>query len=139
VNSSIILDKIRGFTKSPGSNSVLLKPLPLEDYLGIMKNVDLMIGNSSAGIVEAPLFELPVVNIGDRQKGRDCMKNVIHADCGANAIRDGIEKALSPEFRNSLSGMINIYGDGQASDRIADIISNINWKDFSALKKNYLD
>ena len=68
---------------------------------------DLMVGNSSSGIFEAPSFQLPVVNVGDRQRGRTREKNVIDVNADADAIRAAIQRGLDPFFRTSLADMQN--------------------------------
>jgi UDP-N-acetylglucosamine 2-epimerase len=77
-----------------------------------------MIGNSSSGIIEAASFELPVVNVGLRQAGRTRSRNVIDAANDAEDIRRALDTALSADFRKSLAGMQNPYGDGRAAQRI---------------------
>ena len=81
-----------------------------------------MIGNSSSGIIEAASFELPVVNIGNRQRGRTRGRNVIDVAADRASIADGLRKAESDAFRKSLAGMENPYGDGKASPRITHIL-----------------
>jgi UDP-N-acetylglucosamine 2-epimerase len=83
-----------------------------------MKFAAAMVGNSSSGIIEAASFELPVVNVGLRQAGRQRSRNTIDVPCEAKRIADAIERALSPQFRDSLAGTTNVYGDGRASERI---------------------
>ena len=78
-----------------------------------------MAGNSSSGIIEAAAFALPVVNVGDRQRGRDRGANVIDAPADPAAVRQALTRALDPAFRSSLTGRSNPYGDGQAGPRIA--------------------
>lgn len=138
IGSDIIVKKVESFAADKKNRAHVFKPLPMESYIGVLDSVDLMIGNSSAGIVEAPSFKLPVVNVGNRQKGRDCMKNVIHTGTSASEILNGIEKALDSKFRSSLHSMKNIYGDGRASEKIADIITKIDFSDFNIAKKNCL-
>jgi UDP-N-acetylglucosamine 2-epimerase len=94
-----------------------------------------VVGNSSSGIIEAASFELPVVNIGTRQKGRVRAGNVIDVGYEAEAISRGIAKALSPEFRSSLTGMENPYGDGCAAERIAKVLSEIPLNDRLLIKR----
>jgi UDP-N-acetylglucosamine 2-epimerase (non-hydrolysing) len=83
-----------------------------------------MVGNSSAGIWEAPSLGVAVVNVGSRQQGRVRAANVI--DCAANAaaIMGAIRRAQEPDFVRSLNGMVNPYGDGQSAARVADILAN---------------
>ncbi|OGV38348.1 MAG: UDP-N-acetyl-D-glucosamine 2-epimerase, UDP-hydrolysing [Lentisphaerae bacterium GWF2_45_14] len=135
-NSGTIIKMLEEFAGDKENNAKIFKPLEMADYLGLLNSIDLMIGNSSAGIVESPSFKLPVVNIGDRQKGRDCMRNVIHVPNNSTAILKGIMEALSPSFKDSLKDMENIYGDGMASRKIADVISKIDFSKFSLVKKN---
>jgi len=136
-NSEVIIKMLENFAADKSNHAKIFKPLEMADYLGVLNSVDLMIGNSSAGIVESPSFKLPVVDIGNRQKGRDCMQNVIHVSNSKSAILAGIEKALSPDFRESLKDMKNIYGDGAASKKIADELSRIDFANFSLVKKNF--
>jgi UDP-N-acetylglucosamine 2-epimerase (non-hydrolysing)/GDP/UDP-N,N'-diacetylbacillosamine 2-epimerase (hydrolysing) len=84
-----------------------------------------MVGNSSSGIMEAASFALPTVNVGMRQQGRERARNVIDAPPETTAILSAITQALSPEFRDSLSGMINPYGDGSAATTIARVLTTI--------------
>ena len=74
-----------------------------------------MVGNTSSGIIEAASFGLPVVNIGSRQQGRVKGLNVIDVDYGRDAVKQGIEQALSPDFKRKISGAGNPYKFGNAS------------------------
>ena len=93
-------------------------------YWSLLKYSDLLVGNSSSGIMETASLELPTVNIGMRQKGREKPGNVIDASPETAAISEAIEKGLSAEFRKSLEGIKNPYGDGHASERIAEILAD---------------
>src|SRR3990172_12297016 len=111
--------------KNPGSGRLVISLGQLR-YLSLMKHVSVMVGNSSSGIIEAPSFELPVVNIGERQMGRIRAQNVIDVhECNKKNIADAIGKALSKEFRNSLRGMHNPYGDGNASEKIVKKLKTV--------------
>ena len=77
-----------------------------------------MVGNSSSGLLEAPSFELPVVNLGTRQRGRTRGPNVIDVADGRAEILAGLAKALDPAFRAALKGTVNPYGDGHSAGRI---------------------
>ena len=99
--------------------------IPHDEYLSLMKTADILVGNSSSGIIEAPSFHLPVVNIGTRQKGRERSINIIDTSYEKMDIKKAIERALSPEFRDEIKDSINPYGDGQASPRIASILAEI--------------
>jgi UDP-hydrolysing UDP-N-acetyl-D-glucosamine 2-epimerase len=94
-------------------------------YFNAMRHAAVMVGNSSSGIIEAPSFALPVVNIGSRQRGRLRAANAI--DCGDSAAQIGaaLARALSPDFRHSLAGLVNPYGDGHAGPRIAAALAKV--------------
>lgn len=97
-----------------------------EDYLNLLKYADLMIGNSSSGIMEAPSYKLPVINLGVRQNGRQQADNILNVEHDKNLIKDAIEKSLyDNEFINQVNNCINPYGDGKTGKRIADILSKI--------------
>ena len=96
------------------------------NYLAMLRESAAMVGNSSSGLVETPAFALPTVNVGDRQDGRTRAQNVIDVAAETDAIVAGLRKALSPEFRQSLAGMENPYGDGTASDVIANVLATVD-------------
>ncbi|MCM8824206.1 MAG: UDP-N-acetylglucosamine 2-epimerase [Candidatus Omnitrophica bacterium] len=91
-------------------------------YLSTMKYVDVVVGNSSSGIIEAPSFKVATVNIGDRQKGRIKAESII--DCGyqKESIRNAIKLALSDEFKLKIKNVVNPYGDGNTAERIVSIL-----------------
>jgi GDP/UDP-N,N'-diacetylbacillosamine 2-epimerase (hydrolysing) len=99
--------------------------LKRQDYLGLLKYSKLIVGNSSSGLLEAPTFKTPAVNLGRRQMGRDQGINVINADFEEFEIVEAIEKALSEEFVSDVQvNCINPYGDGRSAQRIIDLILN---------------
>jgi len=104
-------------------------------YWSLLANADLLLGNSSSGIMETPSLALPTVNIGIRQKGREQARNVIDAASEADAILRAIEKGLSTDFRESLKGMTNPYGDGRASEKIAEILCRLPLGDELLIKR----
>ena len=95
-------------------------------YWGLLGQVDAMVGNSSSGIMEAASFALPVVNVGMRQQGRERARNVIDAPAETAAILAAIERTLSAEFRASLRGMANPYGDGTAATTINRVLTTVS-------------
>lgn len=92
-------------------------------YWSLLKYSDLLLGNSSSGIMETASLELPTINIGIRQKGREQPLNIIDSIPKQKSILQAVDIGLSENFRNSLAGMINPYGDGHASERIVKILS----------------
>ncbi len=108
-------------------NMFVFKNLKEHIFLSLMKHASFMLGNSSAGIREAPSFNLPVINIGTRQNGRLRAKNVIDVDHNTNKIIKAIKYALNNEnFLNNLKSIKNPYGDGKASKRIVSILKKID-------------
>lgn len=102
------------------------KNLPRREYLSLMSIATVMVGNSSSGIIEAPSFGLPVVNIGTRQKGRLRAGNVIDVGYNKEEIKNAILKAIYDEnFRKKVKSIKNPWGDGKASERIVNILANI--------------
>jgi GDP/UDP-N,N'-diacetylbacillosamine 2-epimerase (hydrolysing) len=92
------------------------------DYLGFLKHAACIVGNSSAGLLEAPTFGVPCVNIGRRQLNRVQGCNVINCGYDSASIRESVERACSSAFRRSLKGMVNPYGDGRSAERILSIL-----------------
>jgi GDP/UDP-N,N'-diacetylbacillosamine 2-epimerase (hydrolysing) len=109
-------------------------------YLSCLKYSVLMVGNSSSGLIEAPEFELPVVNIGDRQKGREKASNIIDVDYQLNSIKYGIKKALSKDFRLSLKKTFNPYSNnkGNTSKKIKEKLKTIELNQ-KLIKKEFFD
>ncbi len=121
----IIVKRINEFCeKRP--DAVVSVNLGTARYFALMRRAAAMVGNSSSGIIEAPSFQLPVVNIGNRQRGRLRAANVIDCMSDRHAISTAIERALSSEFRERLSNMTNPYGDGNAAARIVGILRTLN-------------
>jgi UDP-hydrolysing UDP-N-acetyl-D-glucosamine 2-epimerase len=118
----VINQKIEQFCKIQPAKYKVVQSLGQVKYLSAMKYVDLLIGNTSSGIIEAASFKKPVVNIGNRQKGRLRGENVI--DCKINSLQESIKLALSNSFRNKIKNMNNIYGTGSAADFIVDKLMN---------------
>lgn len=110
-------------------NVKLFKSLGSRGYLGVMKYASAVVGNSSSGIIEAPSFKVPTVNIGDRQKGRTRAESIIDVPCCRKEIVAGLRKALYDiEFHCRLRKVQNPYdpyGDGNVSGRIASVLETI--------------
>jgi UDP-N-acetylglucosamine 2-epimerase len=102
----------------------------------MLRGADAIIGNSSAGIIEAPALHIPAVNIGGRQEGRERGDNLIDVDYRRDAIRDAIEKALTDRaFREKVSRGGSPYGDGKAARRIVEILRSIDPATFPLQKR----
>lgn len=106
------------------------KNIPRIEYLSIMKIADVIIGNSSSGIIESPSFDLPAINIGCRQQGRERAENVIDVQYDRDQIISAIRKAVyDKDFRKQLRNCKNPYGSGNTGRKIADILSEIKITD----------
>lgn len=112
--------------------------LGVRRYFGLMQMGFAMVGNSSSGIIEAASFGLPVVNIGDRQRGRLRGANVLDVSPCRAEIVAALQRAGDPSFRASIDGMTNPYGDGKAGQRIANILRRMDL-DPRLLKKSFYD
>lgn len=133
----IIMQAIEDYVKSNQVNSKIFSSLGQLRYLSMLKHAVAMVGNSSSGIIEAPSFELPVINIGDRQKGRVKEKNVIDVSkCEKNEILTAINEAISGDFRDSLRGLKNPYGNGNSSMQIVERLKFIKL-DKHLIKKKF--
>lgn len=123
-NHQEIIDSIEGYVHEH-DNAVAVKHLGTQAYFSLMAHAAAMVGNSSSGIIEAASFQLPVVNIGNRQKGRLRAANVLDVDCDVTAIKAAVEVATSQDFRRSLLELSNPYGDGQAAQRILEVLTHL--------------
>lgn len=119
-------------------NLLLFDSLGSLRYLSAIASASFVIGNSSSGLLEAPAFLTPTINIGDRQRGRIKPESVI--DCGedATSIENALRTAMSSEFREQLIGMDNPYGDGHTSRKAARLIGDFLGGEID-LKKSFFD
>ncbi len=115
--NTVIVREMEAFVKKT-ARARLVGNFGTEGYFSMLRLAAAMVGNSSSGIVEAPSFKLPVVNIGTRQRGRVRADNVIDVGCLRQDIASGIRRALTPGFRQSLADLKNPYGSGGASTAI---------------------
>jgi len=106
-------------------------------YFSLISYASAMVGNSSSGIIEAASFKLPVVNIGDRQKGRARNKNVIDCPFDKRKIVDSLNKAMGEEFRESIKDCKNIYEKGNASRIIVKNLEKYLLKNSNTMKTFY--
>ncbi len=104
------------------SDTLIFKNLSREIYLTLLKRSKLIIGNSSSGLLEAPSYSLPAINLGRRQNNRVQAKNVINSEFKKEKILASIKKATSKQFISSCKNMKNPYGDGNSSYRIIEIL-----------------
>lgn len=122
--SRALVDRTRQFLAKRGNGRVFTN-LDSLTYLSLLNQVSVLVGNSSSGIMETASFSLPTVNVGMRQQGRERPINVLDAEADSSAILAAVNKAKSAEFRQSLIGMANPYGDGFASETITRILTTV--------------
>lgn len=108
-------------------------------YLSLLKYAEFVLGNSSSGIIETPVFHVPTVNVGDRQKGRLRSESIINCAPDTNSIVKAIKMALSDEHRDICKKVVSQYGDGHAAERIAQKVIEIVINGRIDLKKRFYD
>jgi GDP/UDP-N,N'-diacetylbacillosamine 2-epimerase (hydrolysing) len=95
-------------------------------FINLMRYARFLIGNSSAGIMEAPIIPLGVINVGIRQKGRYAADNVVFTGESHNQIKKGVETVLSDEFKDMLKNIKSPYGDGKSVDKAYNLITSLD-------------
>ncbi|SUY45710.1 UDP-N-acetyl-D-glucosamine 2-epimerase [Clostridium putrefaciens] len=120
-------------------NVVAFTSLGMVRYLSAIRYSSMVIGNSSSGLVEAPSFGVPTINIGDRQKGRLQSESVINCEPISKEIEQAINLGLTEEFKNKARNTINPYGDGNTSVKIVDVITDFLLNNKIDLKKKFYD
>jgi GDP/UDP-N,N'-diacetylbacillosamine 2-epimerase (hydrolysing) len=134
-NNNAIRSKILNFCKK-NKNVSYVESFGHKNYLSLMKFSNVIIGNSSSGILEAPYLKKPVVNIGNRQGGRVKSKNIISCKSSYLSILKAVEKADSLQFLKKIKNLKTFYGDGNASFKATKILEKINLKNI-LIKKFY--
>lgn len=129
--------EIDRFVNADAAKRFMVTSLGQSRYLGLLKIADAVVGNSSSGLIEAPALRVPTVNIGDRQKGRLRAASVI--DCGPtkDAIASALRKAIDPTFRSNLPENPSLYGVGDASRRIKDVLKQADLRGIT--KKHFVN
>lgn len=135
--SKIIIDEINKYLKK-NSDSYILNSFLGNEFYPILKNCNFLIGNSSVGIVEAASFKIPVINLGDRQKGKIHPWNVVSVKCRLNSILIALRKIRSQKYLNEIKKLKNPYGDGNSGKKIAKSILKIQINN-SLFKKRFID
>ncbi len=119
--SRSLMERSRAFAAQHLAAKIFVN-LDAVTYWSLLRWIEVMVGNSSSGIMETASFALPTVNVGLRQKGRERARNVLDAEPNTEAILAKIAEARSAAFRASLEGMTNPYGDGHAAERIVQVL-----------------
>jgi len=126
----VINNEIEKFVSKDKERYLVVKSLGQLKYLSAMKHLDFVIGNTSSGIIEAASFQKPVINIGNRQLGRLQSGNVV--DSTIDKLEESINKVTSEIFIDYCKDVVNIYGDGNASQRI---VTSLESQNLSPVKK----
>ena len=105
-----------------------IESLERSDFINLLRNIKIMLGNSSAGLLEMATLKVPVVNIGARQRGRHADNNVIFSDLNSVEIEKSIEFALSQDFIQGLCGLKNSYGEGDSVEKVLKELKSVNFK-----------
>lgn len=122
--SRALMARTREFLAEQGCGKLFVN-LDAVTYWSLLRQVEVVVGNSSSGIMETASFALPTVNVGLRQKGRERARNVLDAEADAKAIVARVAEARSAAFRTPLAGMTNPYGDGHAAERIVEVLTTV--------------
>ena len=122
--SRAVLAEVEAFCAARAQARLVVN-LPSLEYLSLLRDAAALVGNSSSGIMEAASLETPVVDVGERQRGRVRGGNIVWAAGERRAIAHAIAHATSAAFRISLRGIVNPYGDGRAAERIAAALAAV--------------
>lgn len=135
-DGKIINSMIIQYVKNNPDKSVEFKSLGQLRYLSSLKFVDVVVGNSSSGIIEVPYYNIPTINIGDRQKGRIIAQSVINVKPNSKEISEALQKSFETRFINEIKTQKQVYGIGGTAPKIISTLKsakNIN------LKKSFYD
>jgi len=119
-----IFSMIETFVSNHATRAIAFKSMGHLNYLSTLQFVDGVIGNSSSGLCEVPSFKIGTVNIGDRQKGRLKAESVIDCEPTEESIKSAIEILYSENFRSTLKSVLNPYGEGNATNKILEVLKN---------------
>lgn len=138
IGGKIIIRLIDDYIKNNPGKAVGFISLGQLRYLSLIRFVNVVVGNSSSGIIEVPSFNKPTVNIGDRQKGRIKADSVIDCQPRKEDILRALKRTFSPEFRSFCKTVKNVYGNGNAAGRIYKVLKSKN-RNLWDIKKTFYD
>lgn len=138
-SSGRIINKLLDEYSQKYENIFVFTSLGMLRYLSSLKYAKAVIGNSSSGIVEAPSFHIPTINIGDRQKGRIQSKSTINCEPTQNAIEFALIRALSDDMQNLAKNSTNPYQKANTSDNIVKTIKEFILEGKLTIKKKFYD
>ncbi len=120
-------------------NCCVVVSMGMSRYMSALKYASCVMGNSSSGLIEAPSFGIPTINIGNRQRGRMKSESVIDCAPEEKAILQAMDTAFSEHFRAKAASAVNPYGDGKTSERMHKIIKFFLFSDMPDLRKQFFD
>jgi UDP-N-acetyl-D-glucosamine 2-epimerase, UDP-hydrolysing len=138
-NGRIVNELIDKYVAQNSERACAFMSLGQKRYLSALKYCRIVIGNSSSGIIEAPSFGKPIINIGDRQKGRICADSVINCGYTQQEIQQAMETALTEEFENKARNCRNPYEKENTAANIISVIKDYLLNDKIKLKKGFYD
>ncbi|MED2256170.1 UDP-N-acetylglucosamine 2-epimerase [Brevibacillus parabrevis] len=133
----IISQMIDEYVSKNPSRSIAFTSLGQLRYLSAIQHVDLVLGNSSSGIIEVPSFKKPTINLGNRQRGRLRTDSIIDCEEQRSSIINAIQLGISKEFQRKLQTFRSPYGEGDVSLKIIEILRKVDYKD--SLMKSFFD
>ena len=136
-DGQVINEMIDRFAAINPQRCLAVASLGLKRYLSAMKICSAVIGNSSSGILEAPIFKVPTVNIGDRQKGRLRVKSILDCEADTNAISQAIETALTESFRHDIRDLIHPSEQADTAQKIVRMLATVDLQ--GIIKKSFHD
>ncbi len=134
--SDEILKEISIFIKNRKNNSILIKSFGHQDYLSTLNYVDAVIGNSSSGLTEVPYFNIPTINLGDRQKGRYLAKTIVNCPINEKSITKSITNIYNNNYKNNFL-FSKISPANSPSRKIINILAKTKLN--KILKKKFYD
>lgn len=135
-DGKIINQMIKEYVDQNNQRAIEFKSLGQLRYLSALQYVNIVVGNSSSGVIEVPYFNIPTINIGDRQKGRVAPESVLNCLPEETDILNTIKKALSSEFQKTIQSQGQLYGTGNTTPNIMKVLKK---DDAVNLKKSFFD
>ena len=135
-DGKVINQMIKDYVNQNNEKAVEFKSLGQLRYLSALQYIDVVVGNSSSGVIEVPYFNIPTINIGDRQKGRVAPDSVLNCMPKEKDILNSLKKALSSDFQEAIQSQDQLYGTGNASLKIMNVLKK---DDIVNLKKSFFD
>jgi GDP/UDP-N,N'-diacetylbacillosamine 2-epimerase (hydrolysing) len=135
-DGKVINQMIKDYVNQNNEKAVEFKSLGQLRYLSALQYIDVVVGNSSSGVIEVPYFNIPTINIGDRQKGRVAPDSVLNCMPKEKDILNSLKKALSSGFHEAIQSQDQLYGTGNATLKIMNVLKK---DDIVNLKKSFFD